>query len=526
MAPTEGTRTVTPDRAHAESAGPAAQGRNPLARWVTTALIGLGVLVLASLLRGSPHDAGWYIVHVAYGIAVVAFCSTHLGQRITRTVLVAYGLTLTSLTTLAGTNLWNPWEQVGRIALFMENPNLLAADSVVVLLAASVVQPRGPWYLVFPIAAFALVFTGSRTALLALALAWATWSVVAGVSRKTRARAVLVAGVAGGMGSLVMLQVAAETTSPNILFTSTTFAHARWDDRFAEDVRIEATTEPAPVPGARVDRIVGTTHDSRLVLFQSVEVSRPGEPYTASIYLRSALPQTVVLSTQLTRTECDVTSTWTRCVSGPGIGDGYAAAQLRLEVLQAGDRLDVFASGPQLERSNAVSAYAPKGRALLPVHIAGRFSPAELLESRPSARRAATRNALVVVEARPWLGVGIGQINTAARALDSERASSATQHTHNLLLHRLAEDGAIGIAGWVLILASAIAVAWQAYRWDIAPWLLALIVLNTPDMTFFHSGSFFASSAVIGISMHRLRLRNVHRPSTNHAAASEDPRRR
>jgi O-antigen ligase len=62
----------------------------------------------------------------------------------------------------------------------------------------------------------------------------------------------------------------------------------------------------------------------------------------------------------------------------------------------------------------------------------------------------------------PWFGVGIGNYAVAYPRYALPRWSDPLGHAHNTFLHYLAETGLLGLAGYILWLAAAVAAAWRA----------------------------------------------------------------
>ncbi len=65
---------------------------------------------------------------------------------------------------------------------------------------------------------------------------------------------------------------------------------------------------------------------------------------------------------------------------------------------------------------------------------------------------------------RPWLGVGIGQYAVEYPAVALPRWQDPLGHAHNYYLHTLAETGLLGLAAYLIVLLSALALAWRRAR--------------------------------------------------------------
>ena len=470
-----------------------------LPRWLALCALGLGFLILTALLRGTPEDIGWYLWHVVPGVAVVVFCATALGRRVGTTVLLAYAAVLPTLTLLVGFGLVDPWADGVRVQLFTDNPNLLGADLVAVTLTAMVVRPRLPWALWLPLVAMAVVLTGSRTGLFALGLASSIWLLSPWLLWRSRMV------ILGGAVVVAMLLVFAssqyrlEDASANLLRVSTTFSDSLWNDRFAASFNVERGATRGPVARSTADRLTASTTDHVLTVYQSGERAVDGGAYVASVYLRSETPQRVVLSSHLSRTTCEVHDVWQRCFTPPGVGDGRLMAQFRLEVQSAGDGYDLFAFGPQLERSHSPTAYSPTGVAPLPRQVIDRFVVPNRDQLQPDPRWSAMTDAYAVFLMSPLAGVGQARLASLFSNDNGGTPISAAHHAHNLVLHRLAADGLFGALAWLLLVGSLTLALVVHTRWLGVPWLTGIVVLNLVDMTLFHSGSYFAAAIVCGV---------------------------
>ena len=485
-----------------------AEGRNhklperrwlTLSRWLALSALGLGVLLLTALLRGTPEDIGWYLWHVLPAVAVVALCATTVGRLVTTVALITYAAALPLLTLLVGVGAIDPWHDGVRLQLFTDNPNLLGADLVAVTLAAMVVRPRLPWAFWLPLVALAVVFTGSRTGLFALGLASSIWLFSPWLRFRSRlillGGAVVVALVLAGASSQYRL----EDASANLLRVSTTFSDPSWNTRFAASFSVERHATRGPIAGTTAERLTASTSDHVLTVHQSGERSVAGTAYVASVYLRSDTPQRVVLSSHLSRTTCDVRDEWQRCFTPPGVGDGRLMAQFRLEVQDAGDGFDLFAFGPQLERSYSPTAYSATGVAPLPRQLIDRFVVPSRDQWLPDPRWQAMTDAYAVFLMSPWVGVGQAPLASFFSIDNAATPVPTAHHAHNLFLHRLAADGLLGALAWLLLVAPLIYALVVHARLVGFPWLVGIVTLNLVDMTIFHSGSYFGAAIACGV---------------------------
>lgn len=478
----------------------AAAPPRPIA-WFALMALGLAILIVVALLRGDPQDVPWYLAHVLPLMAVMAVAATPWGGRVTTTVLAAYAIGLPALAWLVGFGPFDPWDEPARLQLFTENPNLLGADLVAVFWAAALVRPKGPWMWLLPVVAVAVVLTGSRTALLALAAGIAAWLLIPSTSVRVRTGLVGVGLLVGGFVTFANHQVRQEAAGANLLPQSTTFDDRAWTVYPHSVVEVVPDAAAGPWPGTRADRIVARSGESRLTLYQGFGRSVEDTEYVASVYLRADVPQTVVLSNHLARTPCEVTTEWTRCVTPVGVGNGRSATQFRFEAVESGESFDVFAFGPQYEIGAAPTAYEPRGGTLLPSVVAQRFTaPVATLDTTFVTRTETWRMGWSAATSGSWLGKGVGW----AADVEPPRGGLPLAHAHNLGLERLAADGVVGALGWLVVAIAIVGPAFGALGWRAAPWLLALITLNTWDATWFHSGSYFSTAIVVGAAIGRV----------------------
>lgn len=469
-----------------------------LRRWIALCLIGLAVLALTALLRGTPEDVSWYAAHTLPAIAVACVCATPSGLRISQLAMMVAAILLPSLVLLTGFGLLDIWGDAQAISLHTENPNLLAADLVVVLLASTALRLRLPWGIAFPATALAIIYTGSRSALLALGLAWIIWLLLPSTPPRTRYLSGIGMLLAAGVLVIGVINSHNSSSHLNLLTDSTTFASRFWDASFAQLVAVERDAMPGPVVGSTADRVTVASDEFTLTLFQSAGTSIPGARYFASVYLRAGSEQEVFISTQLSRSRCVVTSEWSRCVTGPGVGDGSTAAQFRLETATPGGTFDVLAFGPQLEMGNAVSPYTERTPNLFPYELLKRFQSRSSWSQGAEVRKAAQVHGLRAVKGSVLFGHGHDVARTLFTVHHSQGLMSEISHAHNLLVQRLVTDGVVGVIGWIVAFGGIVVVASRRLRHSIAPLLAAVLVLNTLDYTIFHSAGYWSSLVVLG----------------------------
>lgn len=84
--------------------------------------------------------------------------------------------------------------------------------------------------------------------------------------------------------------------------------------------------------------------------------------------------------------------------------------------------------------------------------------PELVLQRGFSYRPELMAQALLKIEASPWLGLGFG----TPYSLPVEALQQSYEHAHNLYLHIAVTLGLVGLAGWLALLALALVTAWQA----------------------------------------------------------------
>ena len=474
-------------------------GRLNFGNWLVMCAAGLCILVLTAVFRQAPAEAGWYVAHVIPGVAVAAFSTASIGRRVGGAFVVSYAAFLPIATLAVGYGLINPWNDGTRISLFTDSPNLLAADIVAVTLAAMALHPRRAWKWWLPVVLLAVFFTGSRTALLALAAAGATWMVISASTTRSLLRRL------GGVLPILLIftcaivQESAIYSSPNLLSISSTFVDRSWRHHDAAQVLVKRKAETGPLAGTRAELIEAVLHGHATMLTQRIAVSVTGTPYVASVFLRADYPVDIVLSTHLSRTTCHVSASWQRCVTPPGHGDGINEVQFRLEATAPASTITFYASAPQLEIGTSPTAYTERGRMLFPSVLIERYR-ATPWDRAPLDRWQLTASRLEEFVRRPWLGSGHRQ--TGGNRIGVEDASpkrnAVAGHAHNLLVELLARDGMVGLVGWLILSVPVAFAGFRAVPTAVAPFLVGLVILNSLDMTLFHSGSYFASAFIAG----------------------------
>lgn len=477
-----------------------------LGAWSFSCVVGALLLSVTALANSSASAIPWYVATVSLTVALVLVTRTGFMRDMSRIMLVAYAhllpLAVLALSFGAGYTFADE-----RMRLHTANPNLLASDVAVASVAVVALSRRGlSAGLLFGLSSFAIVLTGSRTGTVALLVGWLAALLCRRVSAKGLVSTALVVLVLAGSFTWSIHIGRAQEASPNLLRATTSAADRAWVTSYAAYVRVEERATAGPYPGVRADRVIAvsggdaalTSERRRLVIVQGGERSEHGQPYVGSVYLRADVPQVVVLSTQLSKTQCTVDAEWSRCVTPAGLGDGSASAQLRLETQHDGDSIDVFVFGPQLERAGSVSPYHEK-RALTRLQRSI-WRLAGMLDSLGSARDRwdAMKAGWAAFVESPWTGIGAAGVARHYGEWADQRGLEAVNHAHNLVIERLAVDGLVGMLGWLLVFGAPFAAATSRSPGSAVPLLVCLLALNTADVTLFHQGTFIASWLVVG----------------------------
>jgi hypothetical protein len=489
---------------------------NPLS-WFALVLLGFAILAAVAIKGGRPEDVAWYVTHVMPLLAVLLFSLTTLGKTVLSVGLITYGIALPVSALVAA--LW-AWNEPSRLTLFTENANLLAADLVAVFFATTLIRPRWPWPWMLPLVAIAVALTGSRTGAIALLVATGAWSLLPRPPIRFRRDIAVSVLFLLAFLAFAFQEVRTDAAGANLLTVTTTFASSAWSVFAGSDVHVTPGAVAGPWPGTRADRIIARAESSTLTLYQSINRSLEGTPYVASVYLRSDTPQDIILSSHLAKTKCFIVTEWTRCTTPEGVGDDRLAMQFRFEVADLGRSFDVYAFGPQYETGTVATAYDARGGGLLSGVVAQRFLSVRTfsLDALVYYRWDQLLAAWTAFSESRWLGQGVRW----AAVVVGDSGNAPPEHAHNLLAERLAAEGLIGLLGWLLISIVLVGPVLLIFGWQAAPWILALTVLNTWDMTWFHAGSYFSTAIVAGLSINRCSTRQRHLLSSGAAADGEE----
>jgi O-antigen ligase len=396
----------------------------------------------------------------------------------------AYLSILTAATLVAGLSPGSG--DAARIAIFFGNPNVLGAALVTAMAAWAAMSPGRRWvWWGWPLAALAVLNTGSRTSGGALLAAGTVWLVLLALRLpRRRLLAPVVALLVIAAAAFAWQRGVVELT-PNLLAAPSDLTHPAWRAH-GERVEVVADAVDGPFEGTRAQRLTGSaTPTGRNVILQSLGRSETGVPYVASVYLRADAPQQLELSSHLARTTCEVDETWRRCVTPVGYGNDVSQRQLHLRAVGRGGSFEVYVFGAQYERGETVTPFLDLRPAWIPQSMVNRYD-LRRITFLPENRVAIWRAGLDVARGSPWFGVGLDASADAFRDRTREalRGDGVT-YAHNLLVQLLAVHGVVGLAGALLFAGAALSTLSRTGWVRLAPLLLATALLNTWDLTLF-----------------------------------------
>jgi len=463
--------------------------------------VGLGwaFLSASALVAGDPAGVARAAVAAGLVLAVLAVARWRPARRAMALALAAYPVALIAATVVAGVEPASS-NDATRVALFTGNPNDLGAALVVAGAAWMVVAARGlRWAWLWPALGLAVLYTGSRTSGGALLAAFAVWVVHRAATSRVRSAVTLGVAAALVAGLVVAWQFGVVQRTPNLLGAPNDLAGHDWRHRLAASVEVIDRAGPGPFDGTTAQRLVARAReDGRNLVFQSVGRSELDVPYVASLYLRADTPQRLVLSSHLARTTCEVGPEWRRCVTPVGYGDDRLQAQLHLRATEPGGRVDVLVYGAQYEIGRSATPFRDGRPAWVPQSIVRRFD-LRRLTALPSDRVAIWRAGLDAAQDHPWFGVGLPQSEAILLERTGEVLSRGVSYAHNLLVHLLLVHGLVGLAGATLIGGTLVVAAVRGGGRKVAPLLVALVLLNTWDLTLFEPE--VALSVVVGLAL-------------------------
>jgi O-antigen ligase len=401
---------------------------------------------------------------------------------------------------------WNG-EQSVRVQLFYTSANYLAA-SLCLGAVTTLLLDHKYWHPFTVVIAIVAVFnTGSRAAFLTLLLLFFIWIL-------TQRRQVWWSGsllvltllgflLVGRLSSSFLRPIDAMLESPNLLKDSEDLRDSFWVEFIDnQKLQIDADVFSAPAEdfagnGKQADRLIASAGEAAtLVFYQNVGVSQTDTPYIASVYLRADTQQKVVLNNNISKTICDVSNDWGRCVTPVGYGDERRGLQLRLETAEKGGSMDIYVYGAQLEVGERVTPYKAKYRVPVRYYLLKRFDvqATDFIDrSRLTVMKAAWQDFL----RQPLWGVGTGQLFEVARRSDTFFPELG--HAHNVLVQILATGGLLGLAAWALPLVGVLILFGRRHWRNLVPLYAAVILLNLTDIPYYSAGFYYPFWISVGL---------------------------
>ena len=449
------------------------------------------LLTVSAVAAGDAALVAWSAGVLLLVVAAVALARLPLWRCATVLVVGGHAGFLTAATLLAGRGAWPGAGDVARVEVLTGNPNVLAAGLVSAFVAYAAVAPRRAlvWW-GWPLVALAVLYTGSRTAGGALLAAGIVW-LVAPLLRDRRWRLLAPLAAAAALAVVAVLwQRAVVEATPNLLAAPSDLSDIAWNHSRAAHLTISDDATLGPFEGRSAQRLVArAAPGSRLTIYQSIGRSELGVPYVASIYLRSDEPQQLVLSSHLARVTCEVDREWRRCVTPVGYGNDLSQRQLHLRTVEHGGEFDVFVFGAQYERGLEATPFVDARPAWLPQSMLNRYD-LRRLTFVPYDRLVPVRAGVAIAREHPYFGIGRAASAEAFRERTQDSLATPLSYAHNLGVQLLAVHGMVGTLGWLVVLAATLGSLSALGFERLAPLLVALIVLNTYDVTFFEPISF------------------------------------
>jgi O-antigen ligase len=147
-------------------------------------------------------------------------------------------------------------------------------------------------------------------------------------------------------------------------------------------------------------------------------------------------------------------------------------------------------------------------------------------------RMAHWQSALDMWTERPWLGVGIGNYEPIYHRYALPMWPLPLGHAHNYYLNIAAETGIVGLAGYLLLWATALLQAWRTtrlakgWRWGVALGVLGVLVHlsihNLFDNLYVH-GMYLQVAILIGISTTNRQYGELPNPTRGTREAVVEP---
>lgn len=459
------------------------------------ALIAFGFLpaLIAAVASARAFDAWWYVGEAALATVALAAGSLAAGPRgklLARAftwvaLALMVGVTAVFLASLLG------WSGVPtrRFVLGFSTPILLGDSLVILAIVLWVLRlVRSPWVLLLGFVAQAA--TGTRTSWMAIAGAAIAAYLVSRRGRPWLKMLVVVTVIALAVGTGIVLS----RGTGNLLSASGDLRTGVWNLSYA---RVTAT--PIAVHGpaaARRDAVTGmhvtATRDASsqypsLILIQKITTSQLGEPYVASVYLRSDQPTNVILGSGVGKRLCSITTRWSRCDTPARPGNGHTLAAFTLQFPPSVDHVSFDMWGPQLEQATVPGAVHVTSRLTVITSVLNRFrNPTSIVNRDIDPRLATMAAAWSMFIEHPWSGVGLqGWAHAYARTRWAH-SYPGLPDSHNQVLYALATGSIWALIALLLPPFGAFALLRRRWRrW--LPLAVGLFLITILDVTFYYS---------------------------------------
>ncbi len=490
----------------------------------STARLAAGVLgaVLVSLSALATFDRVGLAVSLGTSLALLVAVALARWPAVRGASTVAIALYVASLavaTVVVGVGAWPDAAERARVQLFTGNPNVLGAALVTAFTAwAAVAERRRLVWWGWPLVAFAVLLTGSRTAGAALLAAGAVWLVLRFVrGRRMLVLAPLAAVALLALAAFVWQRGVVEMT-PNLLASPNDLRDRAWNHSLAASFSVVDDAAPGPFDDTRAQRLVGTaTSERRHIVHQSTGRSDLDVPYVASLWLRADEPQQVVLTSHLARVTCDVGPEWRRCVTPVGYGNDDSSRQLHLRAVDRGGSVDLYVFGAQYERGVVATPFDDSRPGWLPQTMVNRFD-LRRLSLLPEYRVIPMAAGLEIAREHPWFGLGLAASREAFLERTAGGRSRPVTYAHNLAVQLLAAYGVVGLVGFCAVVLALLTAVRSPGLARLAPLLVALAVLNTWDVTLFEATVFPAAVLAVALWTRAPRGVGTAQPATGASA--------
>lgn len=439
---------------------------------------GLGLFLLGIMLTTSLRK---YLIYALYG-----FWGALIGT-----------------TLLTGAANWNSPGIPFRVSLFTGSPNLLAAGIVISsVLVANVMQGKRfvSLSMLISLALVALVFTGSRTAMIVFILC----SCVTLVRQLPVRLAWGLIFLLSAMLVYVALAVRQEVpmSSANMLQYSDRLDANVWEKSYARDLELDRRAAGSTV----YYHITGSSNEQarfpNMIMFQRTTIGESEKQYVASAYLRADADASIVLSNNIDSITCTISRDWQRCATPASYGNNRTEVHFQLLTVAPGSRIDIEMRGPQVEEASFPSPYSSSNESyiewLLEVSGAKRFYGRWASDDNLQSRIDAYLVAIGQFREKPIFGQGFNSFPGATQFYGG--ISTPLAHAHNAALHALATQGLVGFIALMLPFGAIIHVTRQ-YNTSkrIVVVLLALLLLNATDYSYYTAVVYYPFWLGVGI---------------------------